>query len=106
MMDAKTPRETAVTKEMAGLIRGMLRRGDIGQHIVAFFGGELNPGRVAEIKAGTLHPDVPAAAPSDLPPPGPYPTHFQIWKMRVALEIVNDHVIEAIAHLRKMEQRR
>lgn len=104
-MDAKTPRETAVTKEMAGLIKGMLKRGDINQYIVAFFGGELNPARIAEIKAGTLHPDVPAVLPADLPPPGPYPTHAQLWKMRATLEVVNHHVIEAIAHLRKMEHR-
>jgi hypothetical protein len=58
------------SEEDAALIKGMLLRGDPQHHIAAWFG--FNPGRIAEVKLGRRHPDVPAAPPEMLPPPGPY----------------------------------
>lgn len=55
----------------AGLIKGMLLRGDRQHDIAAWFG--VNGGRVAEVATGYRFSEVPAAPSEDLPPPGPYP---------------------------------
>jgi hypothetical protein len=59
----------------AAIIKGMLRRGDHQQYIVAWFGGVFNPGRVSAIKTGQKFADVAPAPETDLPPPGPYKMH-------------------------------
>jgi hypothetical protein len=46
----------------------MLNRGDRHHDIAAWFG--VNQGRIAEVKAGELHPEAPPALPKDLPPRG------------------------------------
>jgi hypothetical protein len=61
-----------MTNEDAAIIKGMLRRGDKQQWIAAWFGGEINSGRVAEISTGAKFAEINAAAEEDLPPPGPY----------------------------------
>lgn len=58
------------------LIKGMLARGDRQSDIAAYFGGDVNSGRVSEINTGQasgakwLH--IKAADAADLPQPGPY----------------------------------
>lgn len=56
----------------AAIIKGMLRRGDRQQDIVAWFGGAINPGRVSEIRTGRKFVEVAPASESELPPRGPY----------------------------------
>lgn len=46
--------------------KGMLKRGDKHHEIAAFFG--VNPGRIAEIKAGQLGPSIKPADPNAIPP--------------------------------------
>ena len=58
------------TKREAALIRGMIARGDLQEHISAYLG--LNIGRISEVNTGKRHPGVPAADPAELPPAGPY----------------------------------
>ncbi len=73
----------------AQLVKGMVIRGDRHHDIAAFFG--VNQGRIAEISTGdNLYPNSPAAAPYDLPPPGPYLSRF-------ALKSVIETLNEAIA---------
>lgn len=60
-----------LTNEAAAVVKGMLKRGDKHQWIVAAFGGWLNPGRIAEIANGEKFAEVLPAA--YLPPRGPYP---------------------------------
>lgn len=52
----------------AAIIMGMLSRGDNNHDIAAWFGE--NPGRVAEVKDGTMFGIVPSASPAQLPPSG------------------------------------
>jgi hypothetical protein len=61
-----------ITEDDAAVIKGMLARGDKQQWIVAWFGGDFNPGRIAEINTGSRFPDVKAAGREKLPPIGPY----------------------------------
>jgi hypothetical protein len=61
-----------LTEDDAAVIKGMLARGDKQQWIVAWFGGDFNPGRVAEINTGAKFADVKAAGREKLPPIGPY----------------------------------
>jgi hypothetical protein len=67
-----------LTPQDAALIRGMIERGDRHHDIAAFFG--VNQGRIAEIKGGLRFPEVPASAPDELPPKGPYLTPKATWK--------------------------
>ena len=46
------PSGLVLTAEDAGVIRGMIQRGDRHHDIAAFFG--VNPGRIADIKFGVL----------------------------------------------------
>lgn len=71
-MSRITPTPSAA---QAAIIKGMLRRGDRQQYIVAWFGGVFNPGRVSAIKTGRKFADVVPAPETELPPPGPYKTH-------------------------------
>jgi hypothetical protein len=48
----------------------MLSRGDRQSDIAAFF--KVNSGRICEINTGRQFAVVAPAAPSELPPPGPY----------------------------------
>jgi len=54
----------------ASIVKGMLARGDKQHDIAAWFG--CNAGRVADVKTGKKHRDVPSAPMHALPPPGPY----------------------------------
>jgi hypothetical protein len=60
----------ALTEIDAALVKGMLARGDKQHDIASWFG--VNAGRVADVKTGRKHRDVPAAPMHALPPPGPY----------------------------------
>ena len=64
--------------EIAALIKGMLKRGDRQSDIAACF--LINGGRISEINTGQRFPDVPAA--TELPPHGPYPSPFDLWKAK------------------------
>src|SRR6267142_1231863 len=91
--------------ETIALVKGMLLRGDNNQSIVACFGGEYNPGRIADVKASmrpygedetaltTRARPIPPAPENELPPEPPYPSPYALWKAgnsvwaaRVALE--------------------
>lgn len=67
-----TPSGIQLSREDAHIVLGMIERGDRHHDIAAWFG--VNQGRIAEIKAGELHPGISAAAQDQLPPPGPYPS--------------------------------
>lgn len=59
------------------IIKGMLARGDKQQWIVAWFGGDVNPGRIAEINTGEKFSHIKAVDASLLPPAGPYRFSFE-----------------------------
>jgi hypothetical protein len=68
----------ALTASDAGLIRGMIHRGDRHHDIAAFFG--VNQGRIAEVKYGSRFPGVLPANPDELPPKGPYLAPRAAWQ--------------------------
>lgn len=73
------------------VVKGMLLRGDKQHDIASYFG--VNGGRVAEVSTGDC--DYPNAAPlssDQLPPPGPYLSHFAVSSIIAAV----DEAIEAI----------
>lgn len=83
------------------LIKGMLLRKDRQSDIVAFFGGDVNPGRIAEINTGQTWPEVSAAPPENLPPPGPYFSGRQSLKAAETLRAVRDLIDDAIKEIEK-----
>ena len=93
-----------MTNEDAAVIKGMLARGDKQQWIVAWFGGNLNSGRIAEISTGEKFFDVKAASQKDLPPPGPYVSGRSAHRALIALRPVKEAIDQAIAALSIMEK--
>jgi hypothetical protein len=96
--------------EVAGLIKGMLARGDKQSDIAACF--LINGGRISEINTGEHFADVPPAPADLLPPAGPYPSPYELWKtkrqlwrVRVALEEVEESIRAALVAVHKAEQR-
>lgn len=99
-----------VDDKMAALIKGMLERGDKQSDIAACF--QINGGRVAEINTGEKFGRVKPAPPAKLPPAGPYPSPFNLWKMgqglwrvRAALETAGGVIEEATRVVRSAEHR-
>lgn len=96
--------------EMASLIKGMLKRGDRQSDIAACF--LINSGRIAEINTGQRFMEAVAAAEIDLPPAGPYPSPYDLWRtkntlwgVRVALEAIRDNIDKSITAVARAEGR-
>jgi len=88
----------------------MLARHDKQSDIAACF--RINSGRVAEINTGQRFEHVKAAPLDKLPPAGPYPSPFELWKSkqeiwraRVALEAAAESIQAAMVAVHKAEQR-
>ena len=103
------PDNDRLNDEVAAIVKGMLLRGDKQSDIAACF--LINGGRISEINTGKRFGDVVPAPEPLLPPPGPYPSFFDIWKhkrgawrARVALENVADLIQQAIVAIHKIEQ--
>jgi hypothetical protein len=110
-----------ITDETIALMKGMLNRGDEQHDIAACFGE--NSGRVAEINRSIMRPPdegeplltkrarlINAAGVEDLPPKGPYPTPYElyragnsIWGVRVTLEHLQERLDLTIKALSAME---
>ena len=88
-----------VTRQEAAIIKGMLARGDKQQWIVAWFGGVLNPGRIADIHTGATCADVKAAPPASLPPRGPYISGRQAHEAWLILKTAKSALDQAILSL-------
>ena len=73
-------RAKSLNSDDARLVKGMLKRGDIPQHIAQYFG--VNNGRISDIKNGNTFEAVSVAEPDELPPSGPYPSIEQLLKLR------------------------
>jgi hypothetical protein len=96
--------------DIVALIKGMLARGDKQSDIAACF--LTNGGRVAEINTGQKFSHVKAATLDELPPAGPYPSSYdlwcagkELWKTRVALEKVREHIDTALVAVSRAERR-
>jgi hypothetical protein len=96
--------------EIVALIKGMLDRGDKQSDIAACF--LINAGRVAEINTGQKWGHVVAASVDVLPPAGPYPSPYDLWKAgrslwmtRVALVKVQEQIEAAITAVERAEGR-
>jgi len=84
------------------LIKGMLARGDRQSDIAAWFGGDINGGRISEINTG--HSAVGQRAKSikpanqkDLPPSGPYKVSGRaIAKALSTLTSIQSQITDAI----------
>jgi hypothetical protein len=77
-------RAKSINANDARLVKGMLQRGDIPQHIAQYFG--VNNGRISDIKNGNTFATIVAAAPNELPPPGPYPSIEYLLKLKPEIE--------------------
>jgi hypothetical protein len=94
-----------ITDDEAAVIKGMLERGDKQQWIVAWFGGDFNPGRVAEISTGAKFGHVEPAPRSKLPPIGPYVSGQSAHRALLALGPVKAAIDRAIRELTVISER-
>jgi hypothetical protein len=93
-------RETdGITTQDAAIIKGMLKRGDMQQWIVAYFGGTLNPARIADIKSGLTFRNIRPVPENQLPPQGPYLSGRKAHLALQALRGLREKIDEAIGHL-------
>jgi hypothetical protein len=99
-----------LTEEVVALIKGMLKRGDKQSDIAACF--MVNGGRVCEINTGERFLGNRTAELDQLPPQGPYPSPYdlfkmkqEMWKARTALEEAEDAIRKAMLVIHKVEQR-
>ena len=97
-------------REIAALVKGMLKRGDKQSDIAACF--LINGGRISEINTGQRFEYIIPASEDELPPPAPYPSPFELWKAhretwraRIALEKALGLIQEAMVAVHKVEQR-
>lgn len=109
--DTAEPVRDVLTDDVGALIKGMLLRGDRQSDIAACFG--INSGRVAETNRGQRFAHVNPAPADELPPAGPYPTPYELWRMqretwraRVAIEEAMDALQRAHLAVHKVEQGR
>jgi hypothetical protein len=96
---AKKSAVATPTAEEAAVIKGMLGRGDKQQWIVAWFGGQFNPGRIVEINAGKVHSGVKAVSREKLPPIGPYVGAVGVQRALAALGPVKAAIDRAVQAL-------
>jgi hypothetical protein len=106
-------RDRSIDDKMAALIKGMLLRGDDQSDIAACF--LINGGRVSEINTGNSSTGrkfahIAAAPLGQLPPPGPYPSPYElmtagnsVWAARVALEHTKEKIEIALKALADAE---
>lgn len=102
------PVRDVLNDRIGALIKGMLTRGDRQSDIASCFG--INSGRVAETNRGQRFTHVSPAPLNELPPPGPYPTPYELWQMqretwraRVAIEGAMDALQRAHVAIHKLE---
>ena len=88
-----------VSVDNAAIIKGMLARGDKQQWIAAWFGGDYNSGRIADINTGKTHKGVKPAPASMLPPVGPYASGQAAHRALTALRIVQAEIERAMCDL-------
>jgi hypothetical protein len=88
-----------ITEDDAAVIKGMLARDDKQQWVVAWFGGDINPGRLAEINTEQRFAHVDPAPRSRLPPIGPYVSGQSAHRALLALGPVKAAVDRAIREL-------
>ena len=88
-----------LTEADAGIVKGMLARGDRQHDIAAWFG--VNSGRIAEIATGRRFGWVPTVT-KNLPPQGPYPSGRQTADAERALEAALSALCKAESALRKL----
>jgi hypothetical protein len=105
-----TDRDRTIDEHMAALIKGMIRRGDPQSDIAACF--LVNGGRISEINTGKRFYHVEAALPEELPPPGPYPSPYELhavgaglWAVRVVLEHTREKINLALAAIERIGKR-
>lgn len=84
----------ALSEGEIATVKGMLLRGDRQHDIAAYFG--VNGGRIAEISTGQTGSSIAAAAPDDLPPPGPYMAGRSALRARDTLTALRDLIQDAI----------
>ncbi len=81
------------TEERVAITKGMLDRGDSQQSIAAWFGGEVNSGRINEIAKGSKpwalkFEHVKPAPLNELPPKGPYVSGYHANLALIAMSSV------------------
>lgn len=82
-----------LTDKDAGIVKGMIARGDRQHDIAAWFG--VNGGRIGEVSSGDTFGHVPAMH-DNLPPSGPYMTGRGSSRAKSQLETIKTKLTELL----------
>ena len=90
----------ALNEADAGIVKGMLERGDRQHDIASWFG--VNGGRIAEISSGKKFVDI-LAFRNNLPPRGPYLSGMDMMRVKDKIKSLNDEISRISKKLLKDE---
>ena len=90
----------ALNEEDAGIVKGMLERGDRQHDVASWFG--VNGGRIAEISAGKKFVDI-LVIRNNLPPRGPYLSGMDMMRVKDKIKSLNDEISRISKKLLKDE---
>ena len=90
----------SLTEKDAGIVKGMLERGDRQHDIASWFG--VNGGRIAEISVGKKFSYV-SPERYDLPPRGPYLSGMDMMRVKDKIKSLNNEISRIFKKLAKDE---
>ena len=90
----------SLTEKDAGIVKGMLKRGDRQHDIASWFG--VNGGRIAEISVGKKFSYV-SPERYDLPPRGPYLSGMDTMRVKDKIKSLNNEISRIFKKLAKDE---
>ena len=90
----------SLNEKDAGIVKGMLERGDRQHDIASWFG--VNGGRIAEISVGKKFSYI-SADRHDLPPRGPYLSGMDMMRVKEKVKSLNDEISRISKKLSKDE---
>ena len=90
----------SLTEKDAGIVKGMLERGDRQHDIASWFG--VNGGRIAEISVGKKFSYV-LPERHDLPPRGPYLSGMDTMRVKDKIKFLNNEISRIFKKLAKDE---
>jgi hypothetical protein len=88
---------SSLTAEQAGIVKGLLARGEKQHDVAAFFG--VNAGRVAEVAKGYKFADVPPSPKRELPTPAVVSLGYSSHVVLQALGIIEIAIQSARARI-------
>jgi len=90
----------SLNEKDAGIVKGMLKRGDRQHDIASWFG--VNGGRIAEISVGKKFTDILYVS-NNLPPRGPYLSGMDTMRVKNKIKLLEEEISGIAKKLKKYD---